>query len=79
MAKKKELLPDNVEQVEVTEENPILITIGLARIKGGWSAIKLHTQGDKVIKAEMADPEQRVIAFETFKIWSVKEFMTKEV
>jgi hypothetical protein len=40
-----------------------------------WSVLELHTQGDKVVKTKMTEPNFRNIALEELKIAVVKKFI----
>jgi hypothetical protein len=81
MAKKKNdsVLGEVPTEIVTQEEFPEIKTVGIIRVKGGWSTVKLTTKEDKVLSAEMSDPEPRAICVETFKIWFAKEFLRNEV
>lgn len=67
------------KQTPTQEELPILTSLGFMKQDGLWKTYKLHTQGDKVVNAEVFEGDTRLIAFEKFKLEAAKEFLDKDL
>jgi hypothetical protein len=61
------------KEIAAPQEEPVIVSLSLARVPDGWSVITLWTQGDRVVKREATTPDMMAIAKEAFKLKAVKE------
>ena len=62
----------------VESDLPTIISFSVFKDDKHWKCVKLHTQGDKVVYAEILAEDMRAVAFEKFRIESVREFIEKD-
>ncbi len=56
------------------DDLPEVVSMGLAKAKGGWCVLLIKTQGYEVTDAEvLAGPDPRAVAVERYKIESVRQ------
>ncbi len=67
--------PEWVPPTEPETSDKVEIAYSLVRSGSGWATIKYEIQGDQIIKKEVGDYDLKPIAFESFKIAVVKEFL----
>jgi hypothetical protein len=62
---------------DAADELPIVTSLGLARVKGGYLVVQVKTQGDRVVEKELVegDPVPRAVAHESLKIAIVKRLL----
>lgn len=67
-------LPEEKKTTKAVEELPIVTSLGIQRVKGGWVTVLVQTQGDSVVHRELIDePHDLAMAWERFRIASVKK------
>lgn len=61
------------------DELPIVETTGLVEIKGGWVAVLIKTQGQKVLETEILNEDDKPLPFQhacnTYKVDAAKRFI----
>lgn len=66
-------VPLKIESPGKYDDLPEIRSIGMAKVKGGWAALDIVTQGLKVISTEViAGPDLRPIIMEKVKLAVVK-------
>ena len=58
------------------EQFPVLVSLCLVQVSGGWSVLTIHSQGDKVLNVESTEPDVKAVAMELYRIKSANLFMS---
>ena len=61
------------------DDKPIIKSIGLAKVKGGYCVVWIQSQGDRILDTEIiSGPDIKPIALERLKISVVKKIFLEE-
>lgn len=65
------------------DELPVVETTGLLEVKGGWVAVLIRSQGQKILETEILNEDDKPTAFghavNTYKVDAAKRFIAPQL
>lgn len=67
-----------LEKLIKTGEDPVLTSVGIAKVAGGWISFVLKSRGLEIVSCEVSDPDMKLIAYDAAKIEFVNRYLGDE-
>lgn len=62
------------------DDKPLVKSIGLAKVRGGWCVVEVHSQGNNIVETDVVSgPDPKHVAMDQLKIAVVRRLLAPEV